>query len=307
MKAITGKSKLLALSFAAVLLAAAVQLAVAAALRTDGSGLVGKGASEGGGIQSVYLSGELQALSQAMINHSLLAALKVDPAANIRRLTEEREHFVRILNALRHGDSKADLRGATNPEILKKLDRLAKEWSIFGPVIESIIETKKVTPHNVAIVAECIEPLVEATDELIAVFEYFATGGRFFSVLTGMISTAETQRARLKEMTASYLLIAYGHQPEIYRAKLWAYQHQFDQILSGLSDGNRQLKLLPPPNRELGKQLHTARQIWEQISPVIRAVAHGSDVDPNSIPPVVRQSDLLAAKIGRAVEMYKLL
>ena len=257
------------------------------------------------GLQAVHLSSQLQGLSQSMITHSLLAALKIDKEANIQRLVEERKRFVATLNALRTGDGKLGLQATTNPEILARLGRLEKEWSIFGPAVQSIIETKQVTPQNVAIVAECIEPLAEATYDLMDVYEYYATGGQAFSMLTDMVSRAETQHSMLSEMIAGYLLIAYGHKTEDYRVRLWAYQAQFDQTFKVLIDGDRKLGLLPAPRMDLRQQFQASQEIWRRICPILQAVANGRSVNRLSIGRVTKESQRLASGIGKAVEIFR--
>lgn len=256
-------------------------------------------------LQPVHMSGRLQALSQAMIMRSLLAALSVEKKRNVKTLAKERDAFVRILRGLRHGDENLDLRPAKNPEILKKLARLEKEWSIFGPAVQSIIDTGRITPQNVAIVAECIEPLAEATEQLIDVYEYYATGGRTFSVLTGMVSRAEAQHALLQEMTAGYLLVAYGHKAETYRARIWAYQAQFDRTLTGLIDGDRQLNMLPAPARPLREQFVEARESWTRLQAITKAIPQGGTIDRDCLLDITRESRQLAASLGKAIDLYK--
>ena len=256
-------------------------------------------------LQPVHMSGRLQALSQTMITRSLLAALSVDKKRNIDTLAKERDAFVRVLKGLRHGDEKLGLRAAEQPEILEKLARLEKEWSIFGPAVQSIIDTGRITPQNVAIVAECIEPLAEATEQLIDVYEYYATGGRTFSVLTGMVSRAEAQHALLQEMTAGYLLVAYGHKAETYRARIWAYQAQFDRTLTGLIDGDRQLNMLPAPARPLREQFVEARESWTRLRAITKAIPQGGTIDRDCLLDITRESRQLAASLGKAIDLYK--
>ena len=289
-KAVT---KLLFLSFAVAVLAALVPGGPAAA----------QGA--GGRLQSVHMSGQLQALSQSMITHSLLTALSIDKTKNVKILAKDRDRFVRTVTALRHGDEKLGLRATENPKILEKLDRLEREWSIFGPAVQSIIDSKRATAQNVAIVAECILPIAEATRELIDVYEYYATGGRTFSVLTGMVSQVEAQHALLKEMTAGFLLVAYGHKRESYRARLWAYQVQFDMVLRRLIEGNPRLKLLPAPDVKLRERFRAAREKWIELLSITKAVAEGGVVDPDCISDVTAKSRQLALELSEAVDRYK--
>lgn len=259
----------------------------------------------GSGIQSVHMSGQLETLSQNMITRSLLAALSIEKDANVKALKRERESFVDIITGLRRGDRAQGVQKATNAEILSKLSKLEKEWQIFGPVIQRIVTSGKVTPKDVAIVAECIEPIAEATKDLIDVAEYFATGGQTFSVLTTMVKTTQAQHARIKEMAAGYLLVAYGHQAEVYRIKLWAHYVQFDQVMKGLVEGDRRRRLLAAPSFELQKRFQNARQLWQQLSPTLRAVAEGGEVDRGSIPEVVAASEHLANELSSAVDLYK--
>jgi hypothetical protein len=303
-KAVT---KLLAVSTTVAVLAALVQGGPAAAQGDRGAHAQTAARAQGGGsrLQSVHMSGQLQALSQSMITHSLLAALSIERKKNVKILAKDRDKFVRTVNGLRHGDEKLGLRATKNPKILEKLDRLEREWSIFGPAVQSIIDSKRATAQNVAIVAECILPIAEATRELIDVYEFYATGGRTFSVLTGMVSQAEAQHALLKEMTAGFLLVAYGHKRESYRARLWAYQVQFDMVLRGLIEGNPRLKLLPAPDVKLRARFRAAREKWIELLSITKSVAEGGVVDPECISDVTKKSRQLAVELGEAVDQYK--
>ena len=188
----------------------------------------------GRNLQALHMASRLQALSRTMTIRSLLAALSIDTETNIAALTLESVEFDRIIKGLRHGDEDLGLGKAENAEVLKRLARLEKEWSIFGPVVRKIVKSGEVSKRGVALVAECIIPLAEGTRELIEVVQYYATGGRTFSLMTSMIGTTEAQQALVNEMAAGYLLIAYGHKPKSYRAKLQKQMSHFDRTLHGL-------------------------------------------------------------------------
>lgn len=256
-------------------------------------------------LQSLHMASRLQALSRTMTIRSLLAALSIDKEANIAALTLESLQFDRIIKGLRHGDAELGLAKAENAEILKKLARLEKEWSIFGPVVRKIVESGEVSKRGVALVAECIIPLAEGTRELIEVVQYYATGGRTFSLRTSMIGTTEAQQALVNEMAAGYLLIAYGHKPKAYRAKLQDQVLRFDRTLRGLLAGDSELQLLPAPTSDLRQSFRAAVTLWEAHRPAMRGVAGGREVPREAIPDFMLRNEALAREVGRAVELYK--
>lgn len=256
-------------------------------------------------LRALDMAGRLQTLSQTMTVRSLLAALVIDKAANVAALDREHASFARIIAGLRRGDAELGLARAEHPEILRKLARLEKEWSIFGPVVRKIVKNGEVSPRNVAIVAECIKPLAEGTRELIEVVQYYATGGQTFSVMTSMIGAGEAQHALISEMAAGYLLVAYGHKPKAYRAKLQDQVTVFDQTLRGLIHGDGSRKLLAAPTPALDGRLRDALELWQGQQAALHAVAAGGEVDRDSIPDFMRRNAALAAEIGKAVELYK--
>ncbi len=256
-------------------------------------------------LRALEMASALQALSQTMTIRSLLAALSIDKEPNISALAAEHDRFDRIIKGMRHGDLELGLGRAVNPEILKKLARLEKEWSIFGPVARKIVKSGKVSKRSVAIVAECIKPLAEGTRELIEVVQYYVTGGQTFSLLTSMISATEAQHALISEMAAGYLLIAYGHKPAYYRGLLRDQMAHFDQTLNGLLVGDSGLQLLPAPTSTLARRFRGAIRLWRAHRPVLRAVAEGGEVDRETFPDFMRLNDALAAEIDKASELYK--
>lgn len=256
-------------------------------------------------LRALDLASELQALSQTMTIRSLLAALSIDKEPNILALAAEHDRFDRIIKGMRHGDEELGLAKAENPEILKKLARLEKEWSIFGPVARKIVKNGKVSKRNVMIVAECIKPLAEGTRELIEMVQYYVTGGRTFSLLTSMIGATDAQHALINEMAAGYLLIAYGHKPKFYRALIQDQMVHFDQTLKGLLAGDSGLQLLPAPTSTLERQFRGALRLWRLHLPALGAVAEGGEVDRETIPDFMRSNDALAAEIEKATELYK--
>lgn len=256
-------------------------------------------------MQSLHMASRLQALSRTMTIRSLLAALSIDKEANIAALTLESLQFEQIIVGLRHGDAELGLDKAENAQVLKKLARLEKEWSIFGPVVRKIVKSGEVSKRGVALVAECIIPLAEGTRELIEVVQYYVTGGRTFSLMTSMIGTTEAQQALVNEMAAGYLLIAYGHKPKAYRAKLRDQVRRFDRTLRGLLAGDSDLQLLPAPTPTLQQSFRTALALWEAHRPAMHGVAEGREVPPEAIPDFMLRNDALAREIGKAVELYK--
>lgn len=302
----------MAAAFCLLGVSAAPALSQGAAKQPAGEGAIrlavnDNGSSRGarGGIQSVTYAVRLQTLSQTMITRSLLTALEIDQSIQLRRLANARRNFTRLMRALRRGDEGLGLSRPTRPQVVQKLEKLEKEWSVFGSAVDKIVGTGRATKRNVAIVAECIKPLAAATRELIDVYEHFATGGRTFSALTPMVSRAENSRALIKEMTAEYLLIAYGYEKEAYRAKLRQSYAMFDRTLTGLIHGDPGLRLLAAPNRLINDELMQARTNWQTLAAAVDRVLQGGKVSRVRAPIVERQADRLAGRMGRAVTLYK--
>ncbi len=256
-------------------------------------------------IQTLHMAGRLQALSQTMTTHALLIALASEPGRSLGTLAEQNRDFSRIITGLRHGDADLGLETMSHPKILKRLARLEREWSVFGPVVRRIVARGEVTPKDVAIVAECIDPLAVATRELIDEVQYYATGGQTFSLRTSMISRTEEQRALIHEIVAGTLLIAYGHRPDAYRAKLLKQQARFGRTLTGLMRGDSGLQLLAAPTWSLRARFRAALELWGRLSPVLERVAGGEAVPKQEIPRLLETSHELAIELEQAVELYR--
>lgn len=257
------------------------------------------------GMGTVALAVKLQILSQSMTNRSLLAALGVDKREQIVALMGERENFIAIMGLLRYGHKKIGVHPARRPMVLERLARLEKEWSVFGPTVAKIINTGTVTKQNVAIVAECIKPLEEGTRELINAYEHFATGGRTFSAVTPMVKNAEALQALVKEMTAEYLLIAYGYEIKEYRAKLGHSYQRFDRTLKALIKGDPALRIVPAPNQQIGTELRLIQKSWYPLARSVYNAVMKGQVSRNYAPTITNQADWLAGKMDKAVSLYR--
>ncbi len=217
----------------------------------------------------LHLAGEQSMYAQQMSMYALLAALRVEPRENLARLRAVRDTFERVRIGLRAGDDGLGLPATTESGILVHLDSVDGLWSQLDPVVEEVLESGKVREDQIESFATLIPQLHEALDKIIASYEYYAYGGRRFSILLSTIAVAEGQQTRIPKMTTEFLFSAYGHEVAKNKRKLSDTYTEFDRALKGLMEGDPDLRVLAAPTEEIKVGYQTVQQLWQRFQPLM--------------------------------------
>jgi hypothetical protein len=250
------------------------------------------------------MAGETRVMAQNMVMEVLLAALGSETERRLQELKDVRARCAAILRSLRHGDESLALAATTNPKVLENLDKVDYFWTKFDAVIQASTDVGLVTAEQVRTVATVSQPLVNAMDKMVASYEYFAYGGRTFSVLSRTVSAAEAQGALVHRMTREYLLVVYGHEVGRNRIRLAESTALFDRTLKGLISGDTELQVLPAPSQALKEQFKAVRSVWDEYLPLVTGATGSAGANPEKLERVARQGRRLAAEVSAAVELY---
>jgi hypothetical protein len=262
------------------------------------------GLGEAAQLHIVHMAGRSRSMTQHIVMEFLLAAVGVHTAEKLRDLEEAREHCRRIIAGLRKGDERLALPGTKNPEILDDLSKVDTLWARFESAVGDSIAAGEVSADQVRAVADLSGPLAVALGGMVDAFEYYAYGGRTFSVLGRTVAAVERQNARVHQMAKEYLLIAYGHEVERNKIRLSESAAMFERTLKGLVSGDPELRLLPAPSAELQVQYKVVRNIWGEFLPLIKAAAKDGHAEPEIADGVAHKAANLAAAVGEAAELY---
>ena len=122
--------------------------------------------------------------------------------------------------------------------------------------------------------------------------------------LAVQINLSGRQRMLTQKMSKEALLVALGIEPERNRENLKATIALFERTLKGLLNGDRELRLAPPPNRNIRAQLEKVMVLWLQFRPLVDKVAAGA-TDRPTLERIARTNLPLLAEMNRAVKLYE--
>ncbi len=122
--------------------------------------------------------------------------------------------------------------------------------------------------------------------------------------LAVQINLSGRQRMLTQKMSKEALLVALGIEPERNRENLKATIALFERTLKGLLNGDKALRLTPPPNRKIRAQLEKVMVLWLQFRPLVEKVAAGA-TDRPTLERIARTNLPLLAEMNKAVKLYE--
>ena len=261
-------------------------------------------AQRGGEDQMLELAGTHTVITQRMAKETLLVVLGVDRQRNLRRLQSSRDRFDRVLRGLRQGDESLRIEPASDPGILAELERADSIWTEMDTEILAGLANGDFAPEQVDRIADLSTVLLDTVDTAAAAHAD-RSAGQHFSMLLVAIDLSDRQRILLEQMTKEFLLVAYGHDVEANRSRLRNTADRFEDALDGLTYGDLDRLLLPPPTESIRDQLELIRQVWRMdLQPAIEAAIAGRQLDSQSIAGVSESSSRLLLESRVAVALY---
>ncbi len=280
--------------------------AIAQAGHGEGHGAPATHHELGGAVQvhTVHMAGRSRTLTHHILMEFLLAAQGVDTADKLEDLRRVHAECEAILRGLRHGDEGLALSGTTNPEILDDIDLVELHWARFADKLLDSVDSGAVTAEQVADIDRLSGPLLSSMDAMVSAFEYFAYGGRTFSVLSQTVGVAQKQSSLTHKMARQVLLIAYGHEVERNQIRLAESFETFGRVLTGLVSGDPELRVLPAPTPALKEQYAVVERLWADFRPIIESTLKTGQPDGVALGGIAHRSMRLAAELDQAVELY---
>lgn len=254
------------------------------------------------------LSGKQRMLTQKMSKEILLVALEVDSAANLDNLKKTAALFDKTLKGLKTGDADLKLPPTTNGRIVRQLDKTTAIWVDFNQVVQQVISSGKVTPENVAVVAEKNLPLLKSMNRCVKLYEKDASksGLKSDPGLAVTINLAGKQRMLTQKMSKEFYLVAYGHAVKDNQLNLQETTTLFERTLKGLLDGDATLDLPGTKNEAIRAQLKVVEGLWDAFKPQILTGLKGKDAIGGAQLKEIASTNLpLLKQMNKAVGMYE--
>ena len=244
---------------------------------------------------SINLSGKQRMLSQKMTKESFLIYNNIDKEMNREKLLKSSRQFDKRLNGLLRGDDSLKLVATHNGEIEEALKRVQKLWKPFYQKIQLSIDGK-LTPEGYHYLEQNnIELLREMNDVVLLYTKLKKSNSRF--KLANDINLAGKQRMLTQKMAKDLLFIEKDIDRERYLNDLKASKELFSETLSGLVNGDKELKLVGTKLPKITKQLKKVDRLWQDEMVLLSK--------PNkNIKESIDNLDTILVEMDRAVGYY---
>jgi len=254
------------------------------------------------------LSGKQRMLSQKMSKEVLLVALGIDLDNNIANLTATSSLFDKTLKGLQLGSADLHLPPTSNKRILRQLEKINELWTGFYPIIKVILNSKTVTPEQVASIASNNLPLLKQMNKAVGLYEKDAQKGGLKADpgLASTLNLSGKQRMLTQKMSKEFLLIAYGHESEPNKLNLLETYTLFERTLKGLRDGDETLGLPGTKSEAIRQQLTVVEGLWLTFKPIVaNAVEQSGKIQADQINSLASNNLPLLKEMNLAVGMYE--
>jgi hypothetical protein len=121
-----------------------------------------------------------------------------------------------------------------------------------------------------------------------------------------VLNLAGKQRMLTQKMSKEIMLMANGHEVEKNLANLSATAALFDKTLTGLRDGDAELKLPPTVNKRIIRQLDKIRNdYWTAFHAVVKEIIASRKVSNDQVAEIAATNIPLLKQMNRCVKLYE--
>ena len=259
----------------------------------------------GDGSHRINMSGKLRMLSQRIPSMACHQVAGVEVAKSADALNTAKDEFIRIIDALEHGDEGIKIIGPeTHRKTLHQIGLVHDQWDPFLTVVESV-EAGEGTVETLHVLAEESVPLLGSAVNLV-----HRVVDSYFDPVTTLQSDAITidfagrQRMLAQKMLKNMCLINIGTDVELEQTELAEAYRLFDITLAALQVGMPEAGLSPPPNQAVSDGLVEVVAAWSVLAPKVQRVMAGETFDLEEQAVVFNGINDLTAKMNSVVHHY---
>ena len=208
---------------------------------------------------AINIAGYQRMLTQKMAKESICVILGIEKHQNIDNRRNTIDIFESNLDALIAGSGKNNIPRPPNNLILSKLNKVKKMWPEYKAAINGS------SPKLISELSNTILQLVNQSVKSYEISCYksgFTESGRTLNV-------AGSQRMLTQKMAKEFLLVASKTELKKNKDALSISINRFDRSLYALLDGNKDLRVKRPNDREIITGLRIVQDNWKEYKKLL--------------------------------------
>ena len=251
---------------------------------------------------SINLAGKERMLTQKMSKEAMLIKLGIDVDKNAKELKETSALFDKILKGLEKGDKTLGLVPTKDEKIQHALKGIDKQWEEFYRNVKEVYSKSK-QEEAFEYIKNNNLTLLKNMNEVVSMYAKLGNKGGKPLKMANDINLAGKQRM-LTQMIAKDILMYQANLDAKEKLKsLTNAVKLFDKTLTGLYNGDKDLKLVGTKLPKIRKQLDVVKQNWQEAKLLIpKAIKNRNDKELTK--KLITALDKTKVEMNRAVTLY---
>lgn len=251
----------------------------------------------------VNFAGRQRMLTQQIARNACFVMADIDPERFAAKTETAVRQFDTALKGLRHGDANLGLREETRQEVLRHLAIVDGLWGRFGPASRQIAAGDMHPVPMMQLIGLNLETRKHANNVVDAIRS--ESGKVMISKdLARTIDLAGRQRMLSQQASKELCFTILSIEGAGASGQLAQTVATFDAAMQQLLEGAPDEGILPPPNRQVKKQLERTARVWKQFKDVMVAFSTNPDLSDGDRVKLANMSDQVLREMDLAVKMY---
>lgn len=251
----------------------------------------------------VNFAGRQRMLTQQIARNACFVMANIDPERFAAKTETAVRQFDTALKGLRYGDANLGLFAETREEVLAHLTTVDELWATFGPASRQIAAGDMHPVPMMQLIGLNLETRKHMND-VVGAIRLDTSKVAISENLARTIDLAGRQRMlsqqASKELCFKILRIDGAGASGQLDSTVAAFDAAMRQLLEGAPDEG----IVPPPNRQVKKQLERTARVWKQFKDVMNEFSTNPDLSDGDRVMLANMSDQVLREMDLAVKMY---
>ncbi|MFK7746400.1 MAG: type IV pili methyl-accepting chemotaxis transducer N-terminal domain-containing protein [Roseobacter sp.] len=242
-------------------------------------------------------------LTQKIARNACFVMANIDAERYVAKTESTVRQFDNTVHGLRYGDVNLELRKETNADVLTRLEAVETLWRTLGAASRQIAAGDVHTVPMAQLILLNMRAL-SAMDDAVDAIEATYGEGVISPDIVETARLAGRQRVLSQKVSKEVCFLLIG----VESAGNWEMVNntvaEFDLAMTDLLNGAAERDIVPPPDRQIKKQLERTQKAWVRFKKLLEGLEENLELSPGDRIQLANLSDQALREMDLAVWMY---